>query len=198
MNALVWNCRGVGNSRIVRDLSTLVRAYNPKLVFLSETRQSEDQMRSLRWRLGLKGCLARRCVGRSGGIALFWEESLLVDLITISDKVIDVSVREEPNAPDWRATFVYGEPRVEDRHLMWEFLQRIKYRSDKPWAMMGDFNEAMWQFEHFSETRRGERQMVAFRDTLAACDLQDLGFTGLPWTYNNKQMGCRNVRVRLD
>ena len=83
---------GVGNSRTVRDLSTLVRAYNPKLVFLSETRQSEDQMRSLRWRLGLKGCLARSCVGRSGGIALFWEESLLVDLITISDKVIDVSV----------------------------------------------------------------------------------------------------------
>ena len=92
MNALVWNCRGVGNSRTVRDLTALVQSYNPKLVFLSETRQSEERMHNLRWRLGLKGCLARSCMGRSGGIALFWDESLLVNLITIADKVIDVTV----------------------------------------------------------------------------------------------------------
>ena len=56
-------------------------------------------MQSLRWRLGLKGCLARRCVGRSGGIALFWDESLAVNLITISNKVIDVSVQEDLSSP---------------------------------------------------------------------------------------------------
>ena len=198
MNALAWNCRGVGNSRTVRDLAALVQTYNPKLVFLSETRQSEEQMKGLRWRLGLKGCLARSSVGRSGGIALFWEESLLVDLITISNKIIDVSVQECPSSQPWRITFIYGEPRVEDRHLTWELMKRIKYRSDKPWIVVGDFNEAMWQFEHFSETKRGERQMEAFRDTLAICDLFDLGFSGVPWTYDNKQAGHRNVRVRLD
>ena len=63
---------------------------------------------------------------------------------------------------------------------------------------MGDFNEVMWQFEHFSETRRNERRMEAFRDVLAECDMHDLGFTGLPWTYDNMQAGRRNVRVRLD
>ena len=83
---------GVGNSRKVRDLAAIVQANNPKLVFLSETRQSEEQMKRLRWRLGLKGRLARSSVGKSGGIALFWEESLLVNLITISNKMIDVSV----------------------------------------------------------------------------------------------------------
>ena len=104
---------------------------------------------------------------------------MLVDLITISDRVIDIAVREGPSAPAWRATFVYGEPRAEDRHLMWELKKRIKYRSYKAWVMMGDFNEAMWQFEHFSETRRSERQMEDFRDVLSMCecDLHDLGFT---------------------
>ena len=63
---------------------------------------------------------------------------------------------------------------------------------------MGDFNEAMWQFEHFSETRRNERRMEAFRDVLATCDMHDLGFSGLPWTFDNRQTGRRNVRVRLD
>ena len=107
----------MGNSRIVRDLTALVQSYNPKLVFLSETRQSEERKQNLRWRLGLKGCLARSCVGRSGGIALFWDESLVVNLITIADKVIDVTVQEDPASAPWRISFFYGEPRVEERHL---------------------------------------------------------------------------------
>lgn len=155
-------------------------------------------MKLLRWRLGLKGCLARSSIGKSGGIALFWDDTLKVDLITISNKLIDIEVQESPSSTQRRISFIYGEPRAEDRHLTWKLLQRIRLRSDKPWVIMGDFNEAMWQFEHFSETRRNERRMEAFRDVLATCDMHDLGFSGLPWTFDNRQTGRRNVRVRLD
>jgi endonuclease/exonuclease/phosphatase family metal-dependent hydrolase len=91
-----------------------------------------------------------------------------------------------------RATFVYGEPRSENRHRMWD--QEVL----QPWMVCGDFNEAAWQFEHFSESRHTENQMKAFRDMMHDCGLVDLGFRGLPWTYNNKQSAERNVRVRLD
>jgi hypothetical protein len=40
--------------------------------------------------------------------------------------------------------------------------------------------------------------MMDFREVLSYSDLYDLGFSGLPWTYNNNQRGTRNVRVRLD
>jgi hypothetical protein len=40
--------------------------------------------------------------------------------------------------------------------------------------------------------------MVAFRDCLQVCELTDLGFSGLPYTYDNKRSGAQNVRVRLD
>jgi endonuclease/exonuclease/phosphatase family metal-dependent hydrolase len=63
---------------------------------------------------------------------------------------------------------------------------------------MGDFNEALWQFEHFSNTKRGECQMEDFQDMLEVCDLYDLGFAGLPWTFDNKRVGHGNVKVRLD
>jgi hypothetical protein len=33
---------------------------------------------------------------------------------------------------------------------------------------------------------------------LTCCDLHDLSFLGLPWTYDNKHAGDHNVRVRLD
>jgi hypothetical protein len=64
--------------------------------------------------------------------------------------------------------------------------------------VVGDFNEAMWQYEHFSETKRGEKQMADFREVLDFCDLKDIGFSGLPWTYDNKKPGNRNVKVCLD
>jgi hypothetical protein len=77
-------------------------------------------------------------------------------------------------------------------------LKRIKPLVNLPWLMMGDFNETMWQSEHFSERKRNEKQMFDFREVLSYCDLHDLGFNGTPWTFDNKQGGRRNVKVRLD
>lgn len=71
MNAIDWNYRGVGNSRKVHDLDALVHWYHPKFVFLSETMISESRVKNLRWRLGLKGCLAVDSSGKRGGLALF-------------------------------------------------------------------------------------------------------------------------------
>nr|XP_040258536.1 uncharacterized protein LOC109764695 [Aegilops tauschii subsp. strangulata] len=40
--------------------------------------------------------------------------------------------------------------------------------------------------------------MIDFRDALEVCGLGDLGFAGLPYTYDNKRAGRANVKVRLD
>jgi hypothetical protein len=130
---------------------------------------------------------------------LWWSEDVKVDLINFSPHHIDVIVHEE-KVIKWRSTFVYGEPCGQLRPDFWKLLKRIKTNGyeNLPWLMLGDFNEAMWQSEHFSVTKRNERRMQDFRDTMQFCDLHDLGYKGLPWTYNNKQEGRKNVRVRLD
>jgi hypothetical protein len=40
--------------------------------------------------------------------------------------------------------------------------------------------------------------MLDFREVLSHCDLQDIGFSGTPWTYNNNSDGRANVHVRFD
>lgn len=40
--------------------------------------------------------------------------------------------------------------------------------------------------------------MRAFRDVLQICELVDLGFSGVPYTYDNRREGRSNVKVRLD
>ena len=97
----------------------LAKVIVSKLVFLCETRQKEDKMRRLRGRLGLKGFTSVDSNGLSGGLALFWHESLIIDILDKDDRYIDVAVRLHADAEQWRVTFVYGEPRVENRLLMW-------------------------------------------------------------------------------
>lgn len=131
-------------------------------------------------------------------MALFWDESLNVTVLDACCRYIDVHVDDVGGGNSWRGTFVYGEPRVENRHSMWDHLTRLRAISRDPWFVCGDYNEAMWQHEHLSRTLRSETQMLAFRDCLLMCELEDLGFTGIPYTYNNGQEGDRNIQVRLD
>jgi hypothetical protein len=113
-------------------------------------------------------------------------------------RYIDVSTRISSHDPWFRITFVYGEPRTENRHRMWDALRRLRSVSPLPWVVIGDFNKAMWGFEHFSACDRPKRQMSLFRDALNDCDLVDLGFKGLPFTYDNGRGRAANVKVRLD
>jgi hypothetical protein len=59
-----------------------------------------------------------RSNGLSGGLALFWDDSLNVSLLSMGERYIDVTISESPDATLWRATFVYGEPRAEKRKDM--------------------------------------------------------------------------------
>ena len=198
MSILSWNCRGGGNSRTVRELATICQSHSPNLVFLCETRQKAEKMRRIRGRLGLKGFCGVDSAGMSGGLALYLHESYVVEILDKTDRYIDAQVQVGQNAEKWRITCVYGEPRVENRHIMWEKLQNLKTTSDLPWLVVGDFNEAMWDFEHQSETPRPAGQMINFQDALEACGLTDLGFSGHPFTYDNRRSGRANVQVRLD
>jgi exonuclease III len=40
--------------------------------------------------------------------------------------------------------------------------------------------------------------MECFRDAVDGCGFVDLGFIGLPWTWDNMQERERNIKVRLD
>lgn len=118
----------------------MVQTHRPKMVFIAETRQNQFSVQSMKLRLGLRRCFIVDGCGKGGGLALFWDESINVDLKSYNMRHID-SVITENNGEQWRATLVYGEPKAQDRHMMWTLLRRIKCNSHLPWMMIGDFGE---------------------------------------------------------
>lgn len=62
-------------------------------------------------------------MGNSGGLALYWYESLKVEVVFSKQRCIDAHVRLGPDEIMWRLT--YGEPRAEDRHNMRTLLNNL-------------------------------------------------------------------------
>ena len=92
---------------------------------------------AIEWLCGLDS------LGLSGGLALYWDETLNVSILDSCQCFIDVLVENNSNNTRWRATFVYGEPRVENRYRMWNNLNDPRAISHDPWLVCGDFNEAL-------------------------------------------------------
>ena len=63
---------------------------------------------------------------------------------------------------------------------------------------IGDFNAILHSIEKLSKRPPKINQMEAFREALEGCQLEDLGFKGYPFTWNNKRLGEANTKLRLD
>ena len=78
MCILAWNCRGIGRDSKVRALKELIRASNPNLVFLLETKVKYPSINRIKTHLNFFDCFFVEANGRAGGLALFWR--MVVDL----------------------------------------------------------------------------------------------------------------------
>jgi endonuclease/exonuclease/phosphatase family metal-dependent hydrolase len=99
---------------------------------------------------------------------------------------------------EWRFTGFYGQLNRQRREETWHLLWFLHSTSTLPWLCAGDFNEVLTEEEHFGRRERGEWTMMGFREAVDYCGFFYLGFCGLPYTWDNKQKGDRNVKVRLD
>jgi exonuclease III len=66
MSFLSWNCRGLGNPWVVRDLHQMVKEKRPNLVFLMETKLHNKNLDFLRIRLKFNHMFMVDSVGKSG------------------------------------------------------------------------------------------------------------------------------------
>jgi hypothetical protein len=123
MSLLGLNCRGLGLDAAVGELRDLIRSYNPVVVFLSETKMKLRAINKLKWSLVFQNGVAVDCVGRSGGMALWWREGVDVSIRPWCQYYIDARISLEGKV--WRFTGIYGEPRTELRHRTWEALRYL-------------------------------------------------------------------------
>jgi hypothetical protein len=160
-------------------------------------KMKDTRAQNFMWSLGYSGSFAVSSVGLSGGLVLFWLLQYTVSLKGFNSHCIDMVISFDGEA-SWRATFVYGEPKRDQRYEFWDLLRQLRSKWEGPWICCGDFNEALSQDEHIGVHDRSESHMSLFQDCMDECGWMDLGFSGPKFTWNNRQCAEDHAKVRLD
>ncbi|XP_057779546.1 uncharacterized protein LOC130998129 [Salvia miltiorrhiza] len=196
MNAISWNCRGLGQPLAVPILSELVRVHKPQFIFLCETISTRSRMEEFRVKLNYEGCFTVDCVGRSGGLCMLWKSSSLCTLIGYSNNHIDMHVSDSRG--DWRFTGFYGFPERTRRRESWQLLRRLAGINSCPWIILGDFNDLLDPGDKRGRVDHPNWLFTGFRSAVLDCGLSDIPLIGYQFTWS-RGLGTANfVEERLD
>jgi exonuclease III len=183
----------------IRGLLDLQKKEDPDVIFLCEMKQKVGRLEWLRWKLGMPNLIVKDCEGQSGGLAIFWKNTVDLRLIGFRSKYhFDTEITEKDGFK-WRFTGIYGESKVEAREKTWQLLRTLKHQSDLPWLCIGDFNEILYSWEKEGGCPKPQQQMDRFKEALEFCGLDDLGFSGDAFTWRNHSHSAKKyVKERLD
>jgi exonuclease III len=165
MSLFSVNCRRVGNALTVRELKDFVVKFYPSILCIQETQISRTRVEALASTFGFDNAFAVDTDGRSGGLGIYWNNDISIDVLGYSQYHIDVSVSRIGEIP-CRHTSVYGEAQTSERDRTWNMMKDIASTSSLPWLCLGDFNEVLHADEHEGVGHRTLTQMQGFREMI--------------------------------
>ena len=141
--------------------------------------------------------LAVPSIRRSGGLALLWMEEVDLHVQTYTCNHVDALFFNGSNLT-CRLTGFYRWPEEQIKHESWQLLKHLHTRISAPWICVGDYNEILSSDEKQGGVPKPLNHMEAFWATLLHCGLEDIGFQGNIFTWNNGRHGNAFVQKRLD
>jgi exonuclease III len=88
MSCASWNGRGLGGAATVKELRDFARKYAPTVLCVLETQVDRTRAESLSRTLGYDHAFAVRSFGRKGGICIFWNNDIKVEILPYSITLI--------------------------------------------------------------------------------------------------------------
>ncbi|XP_021759621.1 uncharacterized protein LOC110724507 [Chenopodium quinoa] len=197
MSTLCWNCRGLANSRAVRALRKWCNPLVPDILFLSETKINKIIAENKKHQLGFQYSFSVSSVGLSGGLCIYWNDSIDFSLVSYSQNHICGDVKTD-SGTCWRFVGLYGWPETGNKCKTWTLIRTLCDNFEGPILFGGDFNEILSYDEKEGGEDNERSVMTPFRDTLQDCDLRDLGYEGQWFTWERGLSMRTLVRERLD
>ncbi|KAK4492627.1 hypothetical protein RD792_003445 [Penstemon davidsonii] len=198
MKILTWNCRGAGSDNFRTTFNDLVKTHKPDIVFLLETKVSEERAETISLGLGFTGVCRAPTEGRGGGIWMLWrKEETRVDILNVDPQAIHGIIGGNLNG-GWLCSGIYARPDSAHRENLWTKIEEMSTAVALPWMITGDFNEVISAHERRGGNLPGLNRCNRFKDMIDTCGLIDLGFRGPKFTWTNLRNGLARIRQRID
>ncbi|KAF9598404.1 hypothetical protein IFM89_027837 [Coptis chinensis] len=184
MSLLAWNSRGSGRPSMMEELKKQIRVARPFFMFVMETKCSVDKGVRLIKRLGDFESFVVPSCGLSGGLWIFWEKSVVVDVLMYDSWFIHCKIAVQVNGVKecFFLCCVYGNAKSCVRRLQWPVLTMFKPNNNESWLLMGDFNEITCPEEKCGGKPFNYPKVRFFLDMIDDCESLDLGFVGSIYT----------------
>lgn len=196
MKLISWNCQGIGVALTVKNLE-VCRRKKPRVAFLMETKQKGKVVRKLR-RCGLDEDWIANPEGLSGGLALWWANTVDVEILFSSKNIIHTAVHSSAIPVPKFITFVYGPPKEQDRRKIWSQIVDISKYVSGEWLCVSDYNDFTCQTEKWGGKPRAMRKILNFQKFISDCCPLDLGFNGSQFTWCKKRIHRAHIKERID
>lgn len=194
MNFMIWNSRGTGSKAFPGLIRDLKNRFKLDFLALVETRQSGNSADEIGKKFGFDRHERVEATGYAGGIWCFWRnDKLVVQVVGKHNQFIHL--RMQADGMTWLFTIVYGSPIPSQRRILWEKLKELSENVDLPWAIAGDFNAFLFDFEKHGGSRNGSRLDQGFIEWFENSNLVDLGFSGECHTWRRGEVAIRLDRV---
>ena len=95
----------------MREIRELANEHSPTVLCLQKTQLPKIRVEGLARSLGFDFAFAVNSSGRSGGLAIFWNKDINIEILPYSQYHIDAIV-SSPTVEPWCLTCVYGEAQV--------------------------------------------------------------------------------------
>lgn len=166
--------------------------HRPQMIFLTKTKVAGQRAYDIFSRLGFDKFIKSDSEDLSGGIAILWQNSLQVSLISSNSQELHIKIHVNPSSLSFAFSTIYSRPYKDDFTQLWHNLQVFSKFFTTPLLVGGDFN----QIYEPNKTKKGQTCeslcIDSFNSFIDACNLFDLGFTGPMFTWNQL------IQERLD
>ncbi|XP_058099676.1 uncharacterized protein LOC131244025 [Magnolia sinica] len=152
-----------------------------------------------RIRTGLALGLHSSSNGSEGGkIWIFFKSVVSCSVLFKSDQCLSILVDMQNCSLPLHITFVYARCVRILRRALWSDSVALSSSMQGPWTVCGDFNAMVNDSERRSRRVVDRASSTEFADAIHAAGLQDAGFSGSRFSWNNNQAGSSRVWARLD
>ncbi|KAF9595596.1 hypothetical protein IFM89_001345 [Coptis chinensis] len=196
MIVLSWNCRGVGLNSTIQELKNVITVERPSLVFVCETKSGWKKSGRLIRKLGFSDACIVPSQGLSGGLWLLWSDLCTVTILYKSSWIIQAEIHESGKV--WYFSGIYASPDPVIRTTQWEQLHLFKPPSRQPWLCIGDLNDVLKPKEKRGRVPFSPSKAQWLIQAMNNCELFDIGYKGLVFTWCNGQKGRNRTHERID
>ncbi|CAL1355041.1 unnamed protein product [Linum trigynum] len=98
----------------------------------------------------------------------------------------------------WRFSSIYGWPEGSEKWRTWDLIRSLAGQWDGPWLCGGDFNQVRTNDEKVGGNNPSVAEMDSFNDCLMEVGMQDLGYIGYKFTWENSRRHGGYIEEVLD